>query len=606
MKRLLTKYFPAIPVIIVLASMMFSHSCANTTQAPSGGVKDTIPPVIVKTIPQNGSVNVPLSGVEFVFTFDEYVTVKNPKNILLSPPQKTPLKSKIKGKSLVVTLGEELMPNTTYTIDFPDAVADNNEGNMFPGFTYVFSTGSHIDSMYVTGVVQDCNTLLPLKGITVMMYKDLADSAVFLHRPDAVTMTDDWGYFCVRNISAEPYRLYAVKDANSNFIYDPSELELVGFVDSVITPVSVVNDSVPELKKLNMKDTLACRARNARYEINLFKENPSTQMIMKKVRVSDRASYITFMAPNAHIDSMWMRGIRPDRLITQFNLQRDSLEIWVNDRKRMPDTLHLFVNYRKTDSLGRLSPELEHVRIYYPKEETKDGTAVSKSSKKDLKHEDTICVYTLKADPKTMEQSGFELEFKNPIIYEGFDSLRLKSINPRQQEAAVPVEIIPDSMNIRKFRIMPKEPFQLGFDYILKMPHRLFRDINGYYNDSLDVKVALPHDDKLSTLHLSLKDVSAKYIVDLLDDKKTTVIRSYIVESDRVLDFPYLSAGNYVLRIIEDINKNNFVDSGSLLEHRQPEKALFVKFKDDKQYLDIPESAEIDQEINISEMFNTK
>ena len=88
----------------------------------------------------------------------------------------------------------------TYTLDFIDALADNNEGNIFPGFTYVFSTGETIDSLMVTGIVQDCNTLDPVKGVTVMLYKDHADSAVMLRRPFAVTKTDDWGFFCIRNI----------------------------------------------------------------------------------------------------------------------------------------------------------------------------------------------------------------------------------------------------------------------------------------------------------------------------------------------------------------------------------------------------------------------
>lgn len=603
MKKFLLKYFPLIPVSIVLAMMVFPPSCANTTQSPSGGVKDTIPPVIVKFTPQNGSVNVPVTGTELIFTFDEYVKIKNAKNILLSPPQKSAPKGKIKGKSVVVSFEEDLLPNTTYTLDFIDAIADNNEGNTFPGFTYVFSTGEQLDSMFVTGTVQDCNTLKPIKGATVMLYKDLADSAVFLHRPDAITKTDDWGYFCLRNVGAVPYRLYALKDDNSNFIYDPDELELVAFVDSAITPVSVVNDTLPELVKIDMKDTLAHQARKIEYELRLFKEKPTSQMIMNKVRVSDRSSYITFRAPNAHIDSMWVGGLPADRLITQFNLQRDSLEIWINDRKKMPDTLHLFVNYRKTDTLGKLKPELEHVRLYFQSEDTKSTQAASKSSKKDIRHEDTICVYTLKADPTTVEQLGFELEFKNPIIYEGFDSLRLKSINPRQEEAFVAVDIIPDTLNLRKFSIKAKEAFLTGYEYVLKMPHRRFRDINGFYNDSLDVKVKLPNDDKLSTLHLKLTDVSDKYLIDLLDENKSKVLRSFIFDSDCVLDFPYLKAGNYVIRIIEDVNRNSYVDSGSLLEHRQPEQALFVKFKDDKQLLDIPEGAEVDQEINISTLF---
>ena len=212
MKNRFSYLLPGIPVMLILSGMMFSHSCANTTKAPSGGPKDTIPPVITKIKPLSGSVNVPVKKTKIELTFNEYVVVKDAKSIFLSPPlEKAPL-NKIKGKSVIVSFEGDLDSNRTYTLDLTNAIADNNEGNMFPGFTYVFSTGSAIDSMLLTGIVQDCNTLQPVKGATVMLYKDQADSAVFLHRPDAAVKTDDWGYFCLRNIQDTVYRLYAIWD----------------------------------------------------------------------------------------------------------------------------------------------------------------------------------------------------------------------------------------------------------------------------------------------------------------------------------------------------------------------------------------------------------
>lgn len=601
-KKILTRFFPAVPVAIVLGSMMFSHSCANTTQAPTGGVKDSIPPRIVKFSPAHMSVNVPTHGTTLTFTFDEYVTIKKASNIVLSPPQLRPPKSRLKGKSLVVTFEEDLLPDMTYTLDFIDAIADNNEGNFFPGFTYVFSTGEVIDSMMVTGIVQDCNTLDPVKGITVMLYKDHSDSAVLKQRPFAVTKTDDWGFFCIRNIKDTSYRMYAVKDDNGNNIYDPSDKELIAFADAPVRPVTVVNDTLLEVQKLDMKDTLTCLSRKNEYELTLFREKPSRQMIMKKVRVSDRSSYLTFNAPNAHIDSMWVRGVPAGKLITQFNIQRDSLEVWVNDKSRQPDTLHMYVNYRKTDSLGRLKPFLEHVKVYYQAENGSSGSTASKSSRKDIKHEDTLCVFTLAAEPSTVEQVGYQLEFKYPIINEAFDSLSLRSINPRQQEERMGFKVLPDSTNIRKFTIMPSGRLLPGYDYILKVPHRMFRDINGFYNDSTEVKVALPTDEKLSTLNVHLSGVSQKYIIDLLTDKRDKILRQYVIDKDCSLVFPYLQAGTYCIRITEDINRNSIVDSGALLEHRQPEKVKFFKLNDDFRF-SVMESAEIDQEINLAELF---
>ena len=183
----LTKLLPLIPASLILASLFIPGGCANTTQAPTGGPKDTIPPVITKVAPFPGSTRVDPGKAKLVFTFNEYVKIKDANGVYLSPPQdkdangvylsppqeKKP-KAVISGKSLVVTFESPLDSSTTYTLDLTGAIADNNEGNLFPGFTLVFSTGEQIDSMCVTGVVQDCNTLMPVKGATVMLYKDQA------------------------------------------------------------------------------------------------------------------------------------------------------------------------------------------------------------------------------------------------------------------------------------------------------------------------------------------------------------------------------------------------------------------------------------------------
>ena len=598
MKKILSNIIPAIPVAIVLGSMIFSHSCANTTTPPTGGPKDTIPPTIVEIYPALGQVNVPVHKTKLKLEFDEYVVVKDPKSLYLSPPlEKAPL-HKIKGKSVIVYFDGDLDSNKTYTLDVTNAIADNNEGNMFPGYTLVFSTGERIDSMVVTGLVQDCNTLMPLKGATVMLYKDHADSAIFLKRPDAAVKTDEWGFFCLRNIQDTLYRMYAIIDDNNNNIYE-AENEKVAFIDTLIRPVVMVSDSLPELMKYDMKDTLNCLARKTEYELNIFREKPSKQMIVNKERIGERTAYITFMAPYAQVDSIWIKGVPAEKLITQFNLVQDSLEIWVNDPRPQPDTLFLNVKYMKTDTLGLLNSFTEEIKLAKPRK-----SVAAKASKKDIKKEDTTAVFTMDAKPENIEQYGFVMEFKYPIVESAFDSLVFRSVNPRQQESIGKYTVTQDSLNLRKYVIMPSEKFQQGYEYFLKIPHRKFRDINGFYNDSSEVKVTLPSDDKLSSLTLNLSGVNNKYIVDLLNEKRDKTLRSYIITGDTSLLFPYLKAGKYSIRITEDLNRNGIVDTGNLLEHKQPEKVRFYKLEDGTFLIDIPEMTELEQAIDINEMFN--
>ena len=596
MKRILKALFPLIPISVIIGSTMFSHSCANTQTPPSGGPKDTIPPVIEEIYPVLGQTNVPTHKTQLKIEFNEYVQVKDPKSLFLSPPLEKAPKYKMKGKSVIVYFESDLDSSRTYTLDLTNAIGDNNEGNMFPGFTLVFSTGDRIDSMMVTGIVQDCNSLKPLKGATVLMYKDHADSAVFLKRPDAAVKTDEWGFFSIRNIQDTLYRMYALIDENNNNMYEP-ESEKIAFIDSLVKPVVVVNDSLPELQKYDMKDTVNCLARKTEFELNIFKEKPSKQMIVNKERVGERTAYITFMAPYAQIDSIWIKDVPHENLITQFNIVQDSLEIWVNDPKPQPDTLFLNVKYMKTDTLGLLNPFTEEIKLLKPKK----GPA--KTSTKDLKKEDTTAVFTLTAKPETVEQYGFQIEFKYPVVESAFDSLTFRAINPRQQETIGKYTVERDTLNLRKFTIRPVEKLQPGYEYFLKIPHRKFKDINGFYNDSTEVKVSLPNDDKLSTLLINMTNVDNKYIVDLLNEKRDKVLRSYIIEDDTILPFPYLKTGKYSIRITEDVNRNGIVDTGILLEKKQPEKVRFYKLEDGTFLIDIPEMMEIEQNLDVAEMF---
>ena len=142
------------------------------------------------------------------------------------------------------------------------------------------------------------------------------------------------------------------------------------------------------------------------------------------------------------------------------------------------------------------------------------------------------------------------------------------------------------------------------YEYKLKVPYRKFRDINGFYNDSTEVKVSLPKDEKLSSLTLNLTGVNNKYIIDLLNEKRDKVLRSYIIEKDAALLFPYLKEGKYSIRITEDLNRNGIVDTGNLLEHRQPEKVRFYKLRDGSFLITIKESTEMEQKIDVAKLFD--
>jgi len=584
--------------LVMLGTMLFSHSCANTTQAPSGGAKDTIPPTLIAVTPGPSQIEVPTKKPVFYFNFNEYVVVKDAKSLVISPPLSKPLKTSIVKKSLKVTSEEDLLPNTTYTIDITGVIGDNNEGNMFPGYVLTFSTGKQIDSMYMTGTVMDCATLNYVKGATVLLYKDHADSAIFKHLPDAAVKTDDWGYFCVRNIQDTLYRLYAITDENSNFMFD-EETEKVAFCDTLVKPRHKIAKDVYELYKFDMKDTASCMKRISDYELKLFKGSNSKQMIKAKARTGDRSAYVSFLAPFVQIKSLWFKGVPKQNIIRQFNANQDSLLLWVNDQRKQPDTLHLNIEYMKTDTTGKLVKTLEKLKLPRDKKEI----MARKSSRRDIKHEDTIAVYKVESAGENFEQYGIRVVFNNPLIQEDFDHLKYEVFNARQQKLKAKYTWSRDSTDVRAYIIKHVGKIQPAYEYQLTIPHRKFQDIDGYYNDSLLVKVKLPEDDKLSNITLNLTGVNSKYIVDLMDEKRSNVLRSFTVFKNTSLVYPYLKEGKYCIRIVHDPNGNGRVDTGNLLEHKQPEKVLFYKLKDGNILLPLMPSTDLVQDIDIGKMF---
>ena len=347
-----------------------------------------------------------------------------------------------------------------------------------------------------------------------------------------------------------------------------------------------------------MKDTLGCEARRVEHTLSLFREKPSKQFV-KDYKRTDYAQLTSVFRLQMH--GLIRFGLRASRrrVISQFNPSQDSLELWVNSGNRL-QTPASFVNYRKTDSSGILRPEIEHLRLPI---DSKLKHTYSRSQQRNLKHEDTTCIFKLTAQGDRVEQYGFELEFKSPIISAKFDSLKFTYLNPRQKEFTAKVSVERDTLNLRCYTIKPDVKYLPGHEYFLKVPHRAFRDINGFYSDSTQVKVSLPSDDELSKLNLVCTGVNGKYIIDLLDESMKTILRNYIIDSDCTLPFPYLKEGRYCIRITSDLNRNSIVDTGNLLERRQPEQVKFVIFSRGGKFLELPKSTELDQTIDFVKMF---
>ena len=236
MNKLHQKHHPS-KLLRRLAGLSFIglilYSCASVGRI-EGGPYDETPPLFLKGSPAPGALQA--SKKKIVLEFDEFIKLDKPsEKVIISPPQIQQPEVKSNGKKVVITLQDTLKANTTYTIDFGDAIQDNNEGNPLENFFYTFSTGERLDTMAVAGTVLNAMNLEPIKGMLVGLHSHLADSAFTTTPFDRVGRTDSRGHFSIRGVAPGSYRIYALQDADQN-VYFSQPAEAIAFQDSLIIP----------------------------------------------------------------------------------------------------------------------------------------------------------------------------------------------------------------------------------------------------------------------------------------------------------------------------------------------------------------------------------
>ena len=578
-----------------------SHSCANTKASPTGGPKDTLPPILLAVKPVWGDTAFPLTGGTVRLKFDEYTVVKDANSILLSPPHKKKPKAKVKGKEIVVTFQDTLLPNTTYTIDFGQGLADNNEGNLAPKYVHAFSTGDTLDSMYICGTVVDAENLTPVKKALVMLYSERRDSSAMLDLPAAVGRTDDWGFFSIRNIKPQPYWILACTDENNNYLYNLGE-EKIGFLDSTITPATVMRDSIYELFSFDMKDTLQCLARKGQMELAVFKEFQSKQYIKDKGRKDSRLGYVTFSAPNVELSSFQILGVDSSEIIMQYAPQRDSFVFWLSSKYPPEDSLFMTVSYMKTDSTGALALTTEEFAAAISKEQaakakTEEGRKAAEA--------DTLTDLKINLSEANVEQDGITLEFSTPILEMSLDSIVLLTTNTRNQTDTSKFTLTRDTTNILRYVLQNEEEYKPGYKYSLKIPEATFWDVYHRKNSAQNKDFQLPKTENLNTLTVNLTGTrNRRFIIELTDDGCKKVFRKYEVLEDGTYQFPYISDGKYSIRLTEDRNKNGLFDSGNLLKWQQAERMKLYKLPDGSTKFEFKEQMDVIQDIDLQTIFD--
>lgn len=567
-----SKWWGAGAVGILTAT--FAFSCANIGN-PDGGPYDELPPKFVKSTPQPGSLN--NKRTEISIEFDEFIQLENAsEKIVVSPPQIQMPEIKVNGKRVEVNLEDTLQPDMTYTIDFADAIVDNNEGNPLNNYTFTFSTGNAIDTMEVSGTVLDASNLEPVKGILVGLHSNLADSAFVKKAFERVARTDSRGRFIIRGIAPGTYRVYALQDANQNFLFDQKS-EMLAFTDSLVVPrfeQRMRQDTV--WKDTVTVDTIVERAYTHFLPddilLRAFKEDATTLYMVKNERMVPQKFSFYFSAP---VDSLpRIKGLNfdaADAFLLEHSLRYDTLTYWLKDTLLCKqDTLGMAVHYLYTDTLGQLSPitdtlNLASRQIVLPKKKRKkddDEPAPTVFLKANVAAASSFDVY-----------SNVEFEFEQPLAW--FDST---AIHLQQKVDTlwtdVPFVFEKDSLRLRNYRLRafwePEGEFKLTVD------SAAFHSIYGLFTDKIEKTMKVKALSDYATLYWNIIGIpdTASAIVELLDSQDK-VVRRAEVGANGGADFYYLNPGTYYARLFIDSNKNGVWDTGLYGERRQGELVCY-------------------------------
>lgn len=543
----LQKHFIQILKLLIPASLtLYALACA-TIVTPTGGPKDITPPKMVSSQPKDLATN--FKGNKLILNFDEYIQLKTPeKFLLISPPLSKLPDIKVKGRAVVVKLGDTLRRNTTYNFYFGEAIVDITEGNPITNFNFAFSTGPEIDSLSLSGNVTDAFSRMPAKGVIVMLYKDFGDSVPMKQIPTYVSRTSDNGNFHFNSLASGKYRAVALLDGNNDYMYD-LPTEMIGFDSDSVQPyynAINLNDSVA-LKKADLKkETLI--------SINLFPEPDSTQRVLKSVIAATNKLLIAFRYPTKN--PVFRALNLPDSLpwsIKEWNRTNDTLSAWLLNK---PDTLKLQVS--------------DHGIVF---DTVKIATAMKVTGKPRKTKAPTPLDY---ATSLSNRQLGYNkpllLTFANPVKEYNFQALEFTRRTAKDTSTFSPVLQFTDSIH-RHLKVTYN--WNATDKYDIYIPKGSFTDI---YRDScdsthVDFQMKPMEDYGTFAVIINRKDKSFPVIIQLLTEKGM-VVDQRIITTEKRADFGLLSPGKYGLKAIMDANANGRWDTGKFIKKIQPERVL--------------------------------
>jgi len=547
--------------------------CA-TPGSLTGGEKDEKPPVLLKSEPANYSVN--FKATKALLEFDEYFELRGiGQKLVISPPTDKKPEMKIRGKELEIIFKDSLQPNRTYALNFGDALVDLNEANPLKNFQYVFSTGTEIDSLQVSGKVVQALDDKPVDDVIVMLYAKNEDSLPLKEIPVYISRTDKEGKYSLKNLAAGEYKIFALKDANNNMLFD-QPTEGIAFMDSLIRPAvepvgqpdtAMPADSVKAPVKYKfVPDSLNLRlftdARPNQYISGT--ERPRPELV--KFRMNEKLDSVDLEFLDLPTDSM--------PVLLEWSGDPDSLDIWFTHADvAARDSLIAFITFRAYDSIDQPYAKTDTIRFKYRKQPKSD-----KAPKNEF-------IMTIPAEKNKSLDPGQPLTIELALPYSVADTSKIRLTTGKDSTARrVEYRIVPDTLRglvLNGQPVIQPHPRKLTVSavflpdssYRLQMLKGAFSGFGGQLTDSTDFTFKVKKPDEFGSIRLNITELKQPVFVELLGAQNKVLATKRLAGPGEVV-FSTLAAGKYNARLVLDTNANGVWDSGRYLKHRQPEEIL--------------------------------
>lgn len=511
-----------IRAIYLLAYMLLIFQCANRGIA-SGGDKDDKAPVVIKEVPENFSTN--FSGNEIKIYFDEYIKLKNlQKTLIISPPMDPPAEVTPLGsasKYIAIKIYDTLQLNTTYAFNFGNSIEDNNEGNPYPFYRYVFSTGPTIDSLSVSGVVSDALAIETPENVSVLLHEvkdDYNDSIIYTQKPKYIGVTDSLSAFSIENLKAGRYLLTALKEEVINYTYQPKK------------------------DKFAYRSTFITVPSDTAYFLKLFQQSPEFKFIRARQLAQGRIGFGYEGDPV----SMQIKSLSPALDSAAFTTSKapetDTLNLWIRPRKLDVDSLMFEVS-------SPSSKDTVKVRIKSLEKDSLSFKVLTTSLKLMSSYKMRSSIPITKLDP-------------SKAIVMDKDSLIL--------ESTLSLDSLKNTYAELYFNTTEGNRYKISF-----LPGA-FTDFYGNQNDTLNFSANTKLLSTYGNLRLNLSNAIYPVIIQLVS-AKGVVEAEQIVDVPGPIDFINLNPGSYFLRAVFDTNKNGRYDAGNFLLKTQPERVSYAK-----------------------------